>query len=247
VPGLSEALGVGRGEVVAVAGAGGKTTLIYRLAAEARDVGLRVLVTTTTHMGTLPEAVTGPVFVAAEREPGAALDEALRREGRATLLGRRIRPDKIEGIPPERVDALAARADLLLVEADGARQRSLKVPAEHEPVIPRRATLVVVVAALDVMGRPLDEEHVHRLEQTASAVGRSPGSVVDEAALAAALLWPAGYLSRVPAGARSAVFLNKAEDQAALAAAARIASLLLPRYARVVAGSARRGAAQVWT
>ncbi|HEY3122279.1 MAG TPA: putative selenium-dependent hydroxylase accessory protein YqeC, partial [Vicinamibacteria bacterium] len=49
-----EALGIEARDVVAVAGAGGKTTLVYRLAEEARRCGLRVLVTTTTHMGTLP-------------------------------------------------------------------------------------------------------------------------------------------------------------------------------------------------
>ncbi|PYQ52399.1 MAG: putative selenium-dependent hydroxylase accessory protein YqeC [Acidobacteria bacterium] len=127
------ALGIGRGDVVAVAGAGGKTTLIYRLAAEARACGLRVLVTTTTHMGTLDEALTGPVLVEAEGDTAAALEEALAREGRVTLLGRRVRPDKLEGLDARRVDALARIADLVVVEADGARGRSLKVPAPHEP------------------------------------------------------------------------------------------------------------------
>ena len=137
------ALGIGRGDVVAVAGAGGKTTLIYRLAAEARACGLRVLVTTTTHMGTLDEALTGPVLVEAEGDTAAALEEALAREGRVTLLGRRVRPDKLEGLDARRVDALARIADLVVVEADGARGRSLKVPAPHEPVIPSSTTVVV--------------------------------------------------------------------------------------------------------
>ena len=52
-------------------GAGGKTTLVYRLADEARSAGWRVLVTTTTHMGTLPEATTGPVLVEALAYPDA--------------------------------------------------------------------------------------------------------------------------------------------------------------------------------
>src|SRR4029453_10181371 len=56
VTGLLVPLGIGRGDVVAAVGAGGKTTLVYALAAEAQAQGLSVLVTTTTHMGTLPEA-----------------------------------------------------------------------------------------------------------------------------------------------------------------------------------------------
>jgi probable selenium-dependent hydroxylase accessory protein YqeC len=234
---------VGRGDLVAVAGAGGKTTLVYALAAEARAAGLTVLVTTTTHMGMLPEATTGPVLMESDGPADAALDEALRREGRATLLGRRVRADKLEGLPPDRVDALASRADLVLVEADGARGRSLKVPAAHEPVVPGRATALLVVAALDALGAPLDEGMVHRLELVLAATGRGAGDLVDEQAVADCLRQPEGYPSRRPPGARLLAFLNKAEDPGALEAAARVAARLVPPYDRVVAGSARSGAA----
>lgn len=226
--------------MVAVAGAGGKTTLVYRLAEEGRARGLRVLVTTTTHMGTLPEATTGPVFVDAEGETTAALEEALRRAGRATLLGRRVRVDKLEGVSSERVDALAAHADLVLVEADGARGRSLKVPASHEPVVPSSTTLLLVLAALDVVGRPLTEEHVHRLERVSEATGLARGALVDAAAVAAALRHRPGYPD-CAATARRGVFLNKAEDPVAGEAARRIAAAVVPPYDFVVAGSARDG------
>lgn len=244
---LLRSLGLGHGDVVAVAGAGGKTTLVYRLAGEAREAGLRVIVTTTTHMGTLPEATTGPVVLEAEGDPGPRLDAALREAGRVTLLGRRVRADKLEGIPPDRVDALAGRADLVLVEADGARGRSLKVPAPHEPVIPGSTTLLLVVAALDVLGQPLDDSRVHRLELVAAAAGRPAGETVDEDAVAAALAHAEGYPARAVRGARIGVFLNKVEDEAAWSAAERIASRLIPPYDFVTAGSARGGAVRVWT
>jgi probable selenium-dependent hydroxylase accessory protein YqeC len=231
--------------VAAVAGAGGKTTLVYTLAAQARAASLRVLVTTTTHMGTLPGEVTGPVFVEAEGGVGPGLERALATEGRATLLGRRIREDKLEGVTPERVASLASLADLVLVEADGARGRSLKVPAEHEPVVPAAATLLIVVAALDVLGAPLDEQRVHRVERVLEVAGGSPRPV-DEGVVAASLLHPAGYPSRRPPRAGLAAFLNKAEDGPALASATRIAERLRPVYAPVVAGSARSGTGTAW-
>src|SRR5919106_4201419 len=105
-----QCLGVRRGDVVTVAGAGGKTTLVYRLASDARRNGLRVLVTTTTHMAMLPEATTGPVLVEADGSGRDEVRAALESEGRATLLGRRVREDKLEGIPPERVDQLCSTA-----------------------------------------------------------------------------------------------------------------------------------------
>jgi probable selenium-dependent hydroxylase accessory protein YqeC len=242
---LLSALGIGRG-VVSLVGAGGKTTLLYRLASLAHAAGRRVLVTTTTHMGAPPEDV-GPVLYAEADDPSPRVRAALLRHGRATLLGERVREDKVTGIPPGSVDALAGLADLVLVEADGARRRSLKLPAGHEPVVPRSTGLVVVVAGLDVLGQPLDEAHVHRLERVAAAAAQAPGSLIGEETIARALAAPDGYLSRLPAGARAAVFLNKAEDTASRAAAERIARRLCPPYGRAVAGSARGDAATVVT
>jgi probable selenium-dependent hydroxylase accessory protein YqeC len=241
-----QCLGIRRGDLVGVVGAGGKTTLVYHLAAEARSAGLRVLVTTTTHMGTLPEATTGPLLVEEEGGAAAAVRAALETEGRATLLGRRVRPDKLEGVAPERVDELSAAADLVLVEADGARGRSLKVPAPHEPVLPRLTTVVVVVAALDVLGEPLTDECVHRLELVSAASGTTVGEAVDEDTVVACLRHARGYVSRLPHHARSVVFLNKVEDPDRRAAALRIARRLVPPYCFVAAGSAGGAATRIW-
>jgi probable selenium-dependent hydroxylase accessory protein YqeC len=241
---LLAALRLGRGDVVALAGAGGKTTLAYALCAEARAAGLRVLVTTTTHMGTLSESVTGPVFIEGGGDLWPEMEAALAREGRATLLGRRVREDKIEGVRAERVDELAGRADLVVVEADGARSRSLKVPAAHEPVVPASTTLLLVLVGLDVLGAPLDEGLVHRLELVEAATGRSRSDPVGEPDVVAALLAPQGYLDRA-GGRRAAVFFNKDEDPARGAAAARMAARLVPPYALVAAGSAQAGRAEI--
>ena len=47
-----------------------------------------------------------------------------------------------------------AVAGVVIAEADGARLRPLKAPAEHEPVIPPAADAVVAVAGLDSVGAP---------------------------------------------------------------------------------------------
>jgi probable selenium-dependent hydroxylase accessory protein YqeC len=243
---ILRALGITRGDVVAVVGAGGKTTLVYRLAREARSCGLTVVVTTTTHMGTLDRAVTGPVLVESDGDSAPALQEALAHEGCATLLGRRVRPDKLEGIGAERVEALADLADVVLVEADGARGRSLKLPAPHEPVIPPCATVVVIMCGLDALGQPLDDDHVHRTELVRAATGVEPGEAVDEDCLATALRHADSYPSRIPARARAGVFFNKAESDEGLAAGARLAVRLIPPYHWVAAGSAQSGMVRTW-
>jgi molybdenum cofactor cytidylyltransferase len=251
---LSE-LGIERGDVISVVGAGGKTTLCYRIADAARAAGWTALVTSTTHMGTLAEDVTGRVFVESDGPVDVDLDEALASTRRATLLGRRVREDKLSGVSASRVDELVGRADLLVVEADGARGRSLKAPADHEPVLPSSTRLLLVVAGLDVIGRPLDDTAVHRLAQirTALALGSSgvrsqdadwgPADLTPQA-VAQVLSWPQGYPAH-RGSARLVAFLNKEEDPRAEAAAAVIARELVPVYDRVLAGSARSGHVRV--
>jgi probable selenium-dependent hydroxylase accessory protein YqeC len=205
-----------------------------------------VLVTTTTHMGA-PREDVGPVLFAEADDPTPRVAAALDTHGRAMLLGARVREDKIAGIAPESVDALARLADLVLVEADGARQRSFKLPADHEPVIPASTALVVVVAGLDALGQPLDETCVHRLDRVAAASGQAPGSTITEDTFVRALGHERGYLSRVPGHARGAVLLNKAENPSVHDAGLRIARRLRPSYERVIVGSARDTASSVVT
>ena len=53
------------------------------------------------------------------------------------------------------------------VEADGAKRKPLKVPADWEPVIPDFADVVVSVIGLDCLGKPICET-AHRAEYTSS-------------------------------------------------------------------------------
>jgi probable selenium-dependent hydroxylase accessory protein YqeC len=233
---LLAALGVDGG-VVAIAGAGGKTALLYALAGEARAAGLRVLVTSTTHMGAPRE---GPAIFEEGVDRAAGVRAALDADGWAIVLGRRLREDKCEGLPPDRVDVLALLADLTVVEADGARQRSFKTPADHEPVVPASTRRLVVVAGLDVLGKPLDDAHVHRLERVAAAAGQPPGTTITAETLVRVLGDRAGYPARRPPGAAAAVFLNKVDDRLGDIVAS-IAGALVPPYDLVVAGRAQEG------
>jgi hypothetical protein len=50
----------------------------------------------------------------------------------------------------------------LFIEADSAKYRPLKAPAEHEPPIPNFVDTVIAVVGLSGLGQPLDVDHVHR-------------------------------------------------------------------------------------
>lgn len=117
--------------LIGVVGAGGKTSLIFELARELKDIGLHVAVTMTTHMEKQEKYGFQPIGVPCENEQL-----------------------KIRGISPRAPAALLDTYDVVLVEADGSRHLPFKVPAGHEPVLPERAELIIGVAGASAIGQP---------------------------------------------------------------------------------------------
>lgn len=224
--GLPEALSVVSGDVISLAGAGGKTTILYGLVTELRRRGVTVVATTTTHTQAPESPTTAPPIVFASEEDNwlQSVRARIDRYGAVTVMAARKREDKLKGLQPDDIDPLRGMADCVVIEADGARGRSLKAPASHEPVVPDWSTVTVVVAGLDVLGRPLDEESVHRLKIVTELTGARVGSPIVEEVVALAIV--RGYFPAIPRGSRRVVFLNKVDD-ARLKQAERVGELLL--------------------
>jgi len=204
--------------VLALVGAGGKSTLMQRLAAEGTQRGARVLVTTTTHMWTY-QARSFPHWVRV-----ASLEEALTKARVGpfplALTGGRESAgtdslSKVSGLPPEWIDALVAKArpDLVVVEADGSRERPLKAPGPYEPVIPQSTTHVVLLIGWQGVGRPLDEHTVHRFRRFARLTSLSPGAPITVEALVRLVTHPEGGLKGRPATARAVLFVNQLDKE----------------------------------
>lgn len=149
----------------------------------------------------------------------------------------------VRGIEPERIVEAAASlpADLTLVKADGSRGRSLKAHRDYEPVIPAHTSLVIAVAGVDVVGKKLSEESVHRAELFGERWGYAPGETIGDEALLQALGAPGGYRKRVPGRARYAVFLNKADNPQRQTLASRLGRLLASRGVAALWGDVREG------
>ena len=58
---------------------------------------------------------------------------------------------KMCSIEAGKLQKLASLCDVMLIEADGAKHKPLKVPADWEPVIPEFADIVVSVIGLDCL------------------------------------------------------------------------------------------------
>ncbi|MEW8958969.1 MAG: selenium cofactor biosynthesis protein YqeC [Moorella sp. (in: firmicutes)] len=238
--GLLEALGLGEREIVTFVGAGGKTSALICLARELMDAGKRAIVAPTTKMLLSQlRQLNEPVIAAATDDLTQAVGARLEKENIVTC-GRAVNGEgKVMGLNAADVRALAALdADYILLEGDGAAGALLKVPAEREPVVPPDTTLVVTVAGLRALGRPLAPPFVHRFQQAAALLDRTVGSTVTAEDMAVLLLHPRGGRKGVPEAARWTVLLNGAEDYELLHQARDIAARIIEGSgARVIVGA----------
>ena len=227
---LTRAFGIRPKEVVSFVGGGGKTTAMFRLAEEQAERGKRVVTTTTTRIFAA-QIKLAPFHIRAESDEQALRDlrTALRDHSHVLVIGKTSEEGKAFGVGPALVDRIIEmdEVDIVLNEADGSRMRPFKAPGAHEPVIPASTTLLVPVAGIDVIGAPLDDEHVHRAERVAELAGMKIGTTIEPELIARVIANKHGGLKNRPPSARVIPLINKAQNVAQLLIGRDIAGQLL--------------------
>jgi probable selenium-dependent hydroxylase accessory protein YqeC len=226
---LSSALAAADEQCVAVVGAGGKKTALYRLGG-CLD---RAVVTATVRIPIFDDEVAEVVVT---DDPVSTL-RSRPDDADAWPLGlvpERERGDRYRGYDPETVDDVAAAHDgPVLVKADGARNRLLKAPDEREPQLPAGADTALAVASARVVGKPLSEQWVHRPELVAALTGRDVGDELDATDVARVLASADGGLKDVPDGTRAVAVVNMVDDDALRATGEAVAAEVLSLTDRV--------------
>ncbi len=240
---LQKAFEIVPGDVVSLIGAGGKTATLIALGHELAQAGLRVLATTTSQISVdeldlMPYATT--------LNAGTAHLSLALGENRFVFLYQDIRNNQVYGpdasLIPHLLDSVDS--DVLLIEADQADGLPLKAPREDEPYIPPETTLVIPMASLAVLGKPLDEDHVYNATAIDERYGFLMGNRVRSPWVAQVLRDEELGLRGVPAAARIVALLNQTPPHGYARGRARlIAQFILrsPRIHGVAIGSVRSG------
>ncbi len=209
---LIEALGLRAREVVSLVGAGGKTTLMFRLAKELLLAGKKVVTTTTTKILVPSSEETSCLFVHPDEEESKQfLLKHIDSYRHITLAHTRLDSMKLKGISPDLVSILSnsPEIDMLIVEADGAAGRPVKAPREWEPVIPSSSTLVVGILGVDGVGKKLSEEDFFQADQISRLTGVPMGEKMTCEAMAILMTHPQGIFKGTPLSSRRIAFINK--------------------------------------
>ncbi len=203
--------------IISLVGAGGKTTLMYALAKAFAENGARTMVTTTTHI----------------YRPGGRLwahsPEDVRRlwkEGTYAVVGRpeTSGENKLTALPEAELNMYVRMADIVLIEADGAKRKPCKVPARHEPVILDACDIVIGVVGMKALGKPLAEV-CFRQEEAARLLGVSSAEPMTIDRLAAILVSEKGTRKNV--GERDYyVVLNQCDSEEDIRAGEQIEEAL---------------------
>ena len=171
-------------QLIAVVGAGGKTTIIHMLAEELSALGYRVVITTTTHM-MKPERDCYEWKDMPELQPGDII-----YLGADCGNGKIMKPKELSFV------TLKERADMILVVADGSKKMPLKVPAEHEPVLPKETDLVIGVLGYQSVGRCVKEVS-HRVSDVETFLQKAGEDLVTVEDLKAISFHRQGLLKQV--------------------------------------------------
>lgn len=238
---LSRALRLSPTPCLALTGAGGKTTALFKLA---RELPPPVIVTATTHLHVDQVKLTDSHWMGETSADFAGLEENLRG---VMLVTGAIDGDRTTGLNESLLywlHAVYGSHDLpLLVEADGARQKPLKAPAEHEPVIPDFVETVLVVAGMSGLGKPLTDEWVHRVERFKRISDSANQRFITAEMITRVLTHPEGGLKNIPPKARRVALLNQADTPELQAQAKLLAEQLLHAYHAVIIASLQQPSA----
>lgn len=243
VPGMMKiayALRASRYRCTAFVGSGGKSSALFQVAWEMPPP---VFLAVTTHLA-VSQTELADRWVVVQSVRDIPEPEAI-AGSRVLFTGPQDEVGKVRGVGNDVLEHIFRLAEQfscpLLIEADGARQLPLKAPAEHEPVLPHFCDLVVVVAGLSALGKPLDDESVHRVDRYMELSGLERGQAITTQAIARVLLHPNGGMKGIPPGARRVVLLNQADTVELQAQAIDLSGMLLEKFDAVLIASLQAG------
>ncbi len=201
-----------KAEMISVIGGGGKTTTIFKLASELKLLNKRVLIATTT-------AIYNPSKDLYDNLVILDNDQSMESNwgnGTITVLGRCISlQNKIIGVDSDFLNNIFKKNffDIILVEADGSKERPIKAPASHEPVIPSFTSKTIGVIGMDALGKTIDESNVHRPEIFSRVTSSKIGDTITEETILRVVTSKDGLYKGTPRDSKKYLLLNKADNE----------------------------------
>src|SRR5947209_14134338 len=143
------------------------------------------------------------------------IEEAWEQCHRVTVAGTVLRREKLAGLQPEQPYELLMKsgADVVIVEADGARHSMIKAPAEHEPAVPPQTNVALLMMSAEAINQPLSGGIAHRPERVAAVLGINQGEVLTAALVAKLMMSKQGGMKNIPEMAKVYMLITHVTEE----------------------------------
>ena len=203
---LYEILNIKKYDINSIVGAGGKTTLMFKLANELKDKG-KVLVTTTTKIYKPNENEVDYLSIGKEEYEFIKNN----KDYGIYAYGEDINKEhKLIGIEPNLVDDLKNTFDYILIEADGSKRKDLKAWNENEPIICSVNNKYIGVLSLNTIDIEINNNNIHRIEEFLTLTNSNIGEKASLDILIEIIFNKKGLFKR--SVGENILFLNKVEN-----------------------------------
>jgi probable selenium-dependent hydroxylase accessory protein YqeC len=215
---LNNWLELKKSDIISIVGAGGKTTMMFKLAEELRGRN-KVLVTTTTKiyvpLGNKYD------FICTDSEMMPIYIHM--KDNGIYILGSRVNGEnKILGLSEKELDKLAPYFDYIIIEADGAKKKRLKGWSEFEPVIYKKTTKTIGIVDIQAFGMVISEDNIHRSKIFCELTGAKQRELVNLEHLFNIIINPLGLFKA--ALGEKILYINKVEGPSDLTLANTLAN-----------------------
>lgn len=212
----------GQAPRISLVGGGGKTTTLFRLRDYFRRMGRSVIMTTTTKM----RREERPWFLLDPDQSSCV--KSLSLYGQVFAARKDVNSGKVCAPSMSLLGQLYLLGLPVIAEADGAKERPVKAPAAHEPVLLPDTTHLIAVYGLSALGRPLREAGF-RLEEMCRILHKERDDVLEAEDIARLALSEAGGSKGLTEGMKFGVVLNQTDTRRQVEAALQIRRLIEER------------------
>lgn len=197
-------------DIITIIGAGGKTSLMFSASSLLRN-DYKVLVTTTTHIYIPDNNLYDKIIMLTHFENENYNNILQNNKNGVYVIGSHIvNNSKIKGLTFDMLDKITPYFDVVIIEGDGSKEKSLKGWNDNEPVIYPKSTKTIGVVDISSIGIDINEENIHRVDKFLEIINDYSNNKVNIEHLEKLILNEKG-LFKFSKGEKI-LFINKVED-----------------------------------
>lgn len=168
---FSVAFNIEKNQVISIVGAGGKTSLMFKLAEELRkDNKVAIITTTKIYKPQLNQY--DKLILKSHCNLSDSLKKLRPYKNGCYVIADDINNDnKLTGLKDKDIEIIIKNFDYTLIESDGAKRKFLKAWREDEPVISKFTTKTIGVMNIKSLGMSINSENIHRVDKFLALTG----------------------------------------------------------------------------